>query len=308
METHTPPKVRFLKNLPRTEPIIVDSTSMMTFKRCPRLYLYRIVLGFADKVVEPYFRFGSAYHKFREVLEIHHKAGASTNECLEHAKNAALELFKKEGGNPPLDSKWSFMNEPRLFKSFMVAWERWVKEKEQGVIKVIAVEQPFILEMKDGTLRAGRADQMVSWRGDLWGRDWKTTSKELIYYDRNLEPNEQFTGYTWAEGKLQGRECKGQIVDVLMNSKTKGPVVQTFTTTRSKEQLNWWEEDHAFWVQFMKYARENDHYPMQENSCTFCSFRRICSLTSESAMMSDLRMYYKFQPWDCTKVSQGSEE
>lgn len=308
MEIHIPENRKFMANFTRHEPIIVDSTSMMTFKSCPRKFFYRIVLGFTEKVSQPYFRFGSAYHKFREILELHYKAGNNEAACLEPALVAAKTLFNKEGGNPPLDSKWNFLNEPRLVKTCNAAWVKWVEEKQAGIIKVISFEQPFILEMKDGTLRAGRADQIVSWRGEIWGRDWKTTSKELIYYERSLEPNEQFTGYTWAEGKLQGAFCKGQIVDVVMNSKTKGPEIKPFTTTRSQGQLDKWEEDHSWWVRQMKSARDEDNYPMNENACAFCPFHRVCKLTSESGMMSELKTYYKHEPWDCTKVTQGAEE
>ena len=57
-------------------------------------------------------------------------------------------------------------------------------------------------------LDPGRADQIVKWSGKVWGRDFKTSSKDGAFYQRQLDPNEQFTGYTYAEGKFVKRNTR----------------------------------------------------------------------------------------------------
>lgn len=316
MDTHDHSHAKRFSNFLRYEPVIVDSTAIMTFKTCPRKYFYRIVLGFTPKVIQPYFRFGSAYHKFREKLEEHYAAGRIAGECFALAQAEALATFDKEGGDPPKDDKWAHLNKARLTASFMVAMKHWLNEKQQGVIKVLAWEQPFILVLPDGTKRAGRADQIIEWRGVMWGRDFKTTNKSLTpFYERGLEPNEQFMGYTWAENKLHGGDAaqgnmivKGQVVELLVNDKNKAPEISTFRTERLAHQVAEWERDHKFWTDCMAWCRENDAYPMNEKNCSFCEYHSVCKQPSDSAIMGQLKTAYVCKPWDCTKVNQGEVE
>lgn len=306
MEVHKPAKRDYMAPFERYEPVIVDSSLIMGYKFCPTSYFFRYVLGFSPKFVEPYFRFGSSYHKFREVLEAHYRLDPNASgSAFEAAKKAGLDVFNKQGGDPPLDSKFAFMHHKRLEASFIVAMKHWLEEKKLGAIVVIDFEQPFALELYDGIFRAGRADQIVLWRGKLWGRDFKTSSQRMEYYKKSLEPNDQFTGYTWGEGTLHGKHCEGQIVEVLHNDKSNGPTIHSFTTTRTEAQLKEWKKEHKFWTDMMEKSREEDMYPKNEKSCTYCPFHRVCTTATESGKMSELKSNFKVEPWDCMKVNQG---
>lgn len=299
MQVHEPLLHNFMGPFRRYEPVIMDSTAMMTYKTCPRLYFYRIVLGFTPKETPEYFAFGTAYHKFREVLQRDadtHKL--SVQEALIHATDVAVEMYKKHP-IPDSDSKWAFLTIDRLNQSCLVAFKHWLKERLDGHIKVTAFEQPFTLQLGSIWV-AGRADNIVDWRGEPWGRDFKTSSKTGPFYSRTLEPNDQFTRYTWAESKLTGKQVKGQIVEVLYNTKKEGPIIETFTTTRTLGQLKRWELEHGFWMRQIDESREQDMYPMNEKSCNFCKYHSVCKSSSESGQMSQLKSYFKVEPWDCT--------
>lgn len=301
MQVVDPPKISFMAAFKRHEPVIMDSTAMMTYKTCPRKYFYRIVLGFSPKETAEYFAFGTAYHKFREVLQ--RKADVDklpVQEAFIEALKVA-EAFYPEAKQPKLGSKWDFLTKDRLRQSCYKAFEHWLKERLDGHIRVIAFEQPFILELADGTKIAGRADNIVDWRHEIWGRDFKTSSKLGPFYSRTLEPNDQFTRYTFGEAAVTGRKVKGQIVEVLFNSKKEGPKIEVFTTTRSEGQIARWLQEHSFWISLIEKSRNEDMYPMNEKSCSFCEYHSVCKAASESGQMSQLKAYYKVEPWDCTK-------
>lgn len=304
MQVHEPSIANFMKGFARYEPTIMDSTAIMTYKTCPLKYFYRIVLGFTPKESAPYFGFGTAYHKFREVLQrLCDVEKQSVQEGFLLALESALNYYKKQP-QPEINSKWEFLTLDRLEQSCTVAFKHWLKERIEGNIKVVAFEQPFILQLTDKEKIAGRADNIVEWRREPWGRDFKTTSKEGPYYSRTLEPNFQFTTYTWGEGKLTGHEVKGQIVEVLYNSKKQGPSINTYTTTRTRGQLARWEKDTLFWLAMIEKSRVEDHYPMNEKHCTFCEYHGVCKAPSESGQMSQLKSYYKVSPWDCTVTEE----
>jgi len=288
-----------MKKFKRVEPPILDSSAAQTFKRCPRHYFYRYVLGFRPKEEPPYFRFGSAYHRFREVLQ--------KTDSLKEALVAANHIFRSKGGDPPVGTQWEYLTELRLFKSCALAFERREKEKKIGAITVVASEQIFNVELRDGSRRGGRADEMVRWNGQLWGRDFKTSSKMGKFYERTLEPNDQFSCYTFAETKLAGEPVRGQIVELLYNTKTQGPEIHQFLATRTETQLANWEDQQIFWGMFLNTCRMNDVWPQNENACYNCPFHSVCKSATEGTMMNRLEQDYVFEPWDFSKVSESED-
>ena len=280
----------------RYEPLIHDHTSMRLAKDCLRKYFYQIVIAKRPKEDQIHFAWGKAYHKFREILE-------KSNGDLQAAIEAGREVWHRDqGGDPPVGAKFDFLTEMRLLKSFAFAYKFWQGEKAAGRIEVVAVEQPFNVALSDGSHTSGRFDQVVRWATKLWGRDFKTTSKEGAFYARTLEPNDQFTRYTFAEGKLTGEPVQGQIIETLYNSKREGPKITQYTTSRSRYQLEQWEKEQIFMNKVLDMAREQDTWPMQEHNCQFCVFHSVCKLPSEGAMMAQLDAEYITKPWDNTKT------
>lgn len=307
MEIHKPETVTFMKTFQRNEPIIMDATAIMTYKTCPLKYFYRIVLGMAPKITPPYFAFGTAYHKYREKLEFGIINGLSETQSHTFAVAEAVKYAMNHFSKGTVEAKWSHLTIDLLKKSCNVAFEHWLKERIEGGITVVAFEQPFTLDL-DGYWFAGRADQIIKRKNSqVWGRDFKTTSKFTPFYQRGLEPNFQFTGYTWGESKLSHSDVQGQIVEVLVNERQKNNIItkiEPLTTTRTKGQIERWKKDTLLWLSMIDTSRKLDHYPMNEKHCTFCEYHSVCKAPTESGQMSQLRTYFKHQPWDCTKTDQ----
>lgn len=295
MEIENVPKRTFMSKYERHEPLIKDHTSVIAAKTCLRKYFYQIVIAKRPKEDAIYFAWGSAYHKFREILEL--------TKDLPKAMTAGAGVWQaKQGANPPVGHKFEFLTAERLIKSFTVAYEHWQEEKRQNRVEVLAVEQPFNVELADGSFTSGRVDQIVRWGGKIWGRDFKTSSKEGMFYSRSLEPNDQFTRYTFAESKLAGEPVQGQIIEVLYNSKKEGPRISTYTAARSRYQLEQWEKENIHFNKIISLSRNEDVWPMQEVGCPFCPYHSVCKLPSEAAQMAQLDAEYVTRPWDNTTI------
>lgn len=283
----------------------MDSTAAKLLKTCPRKYFYTIVLGFREKSTPFYFAFGGAYHKFREVL-------TQSKGDLVLSLNAAGDYWSKGvklTGEPPVGSKYDFLTGKRLLASCKDTYEHWKKERDQGRLIVLQSELAFSVALKDGvTLIGGRADEILRWGGKLWGRDFKTSSKMGPFYERTLEPNDQFTRYTLAESLLCGEQVQGQLVEVLYNTKKEGPKLVTLTTTRTQAQLAQWEDEQIYInTQVLAKYREDDIWPQHEINCPFCPFRVICKAPNEASAMAQLKQGFEHKPWDFTRVGEENE-
>ena len=315
IRVHT--NVRFMKKFKRYEPMVMDHSAIIQAKMCKRKYFYRIVLGFASRERPQYFGFGSCYHKFREILEKQWMADVRPhnqkvddekfqNEICLIAVNAARKLWKDlKMRDPVVGDKWDFQTEARLVASCMTAFKFWQKEKRQNRIEVIAVEQNFIVRLPDGEYVGGKADQIIRWNQKTWGRDWKTSSKEQnAYYTRTLDPNDQFTRYTYGEQQLCGEPVQGQLVEVLYNAKgtktqpVKGPEIHQHMASRSQSQLAQWEHEQVVYNKMLALLREEDTWPMEERSCTYCEYHSVCKASSESSQMAKLEAEFTVQPWN----------
>lgn len=281
------------------EPPITDSSAAQCFKACPRRYFFRYVLARVRKQLPPYIRFGSGYHKFREVFE---RTGD-----FKLAISEAVKLFNKKGGDPPVGSRYDFLTGLRLSQSCAIAYEHIKKEKLAKIIEVVSIEQPFNVQLKDETFTSGRLDQLVLWNKKPWIRDFKTTTKMGDYYKRTLEPNDQFTRYTFAGSQLTGERVNGVIVEVLYNTKKEGPAIHQYLAARTPTQVEVWEEEQVYWNMFLNTCRERNVWPMNETQCYNCDYHSVCKSPTEVTQLNRLRGDYEHKPWDNTKSEEEED-
>lgn len=297
MEIIAPPVKKFLPMFERFEPAVHDPTAMREAKTCLKKYFLKIILGFQAPGINYPITFGVAYHKFREAL-------TKTNE-LKAGLEAALKLWP---GDPVVGSKWDFLTKARLIASCMTAYNHRKKEIERGQIIVIAPERPFALFLSDGiTRRGGRMDEGTRWNNQPWARDFKTSSKTEAYWERLIEPNDQFSTYTWGYSQLCGERARGVIVEVMFNTKKEGPKVFTKLATRTPQQVAKWEEDQIHFERILTLCREADIWPKEESQCPFCEFRSVCSAPSEAAEASRLESHFKQKAWDFTSIGDVND-
>jgi len=302
METIKAPVKKFMTKYPRYEPLIRDNTAIITAKTCLRKYFLSIVLGFRPKQTKEYFAFGLAYHHFRDML-------FKTNDS-KLALDSTIKYWAKHGKEPQVGTQWDFLTGGRLLASCIVAAQWNQKELATGQIKILNSEQTFQVMLSDGkTAIGGRADQIIRWNGKLWGRDFKTSSKLGKFYERTLEPNNQFTLYTLAESRLHGERVLGQRIEVLYNTSKEGPKIIPYITQRTEDQLTRWENE-TIWFEhnILDKCREEDMYPMEESHCPFCPFHSVCKQPTEGSMMAQLEANFKQVAWDYANPNDDESE
>lgn len=293
---------KFFPNMVRYELSSLDSTATKEWKTCNRKFFYRMVLGRTSPVGmwDSVFAWGTSIHKYLEVLY-------STGD-LQAAIVAGRKLFK--GSTHP---KFEFQNLERWMVTIAKLYKFYEAELALGKIKVLSIEQPWMLQFPDHKAVGGRYDQLIEWDGRIWVRDWKTTSKQLNWFGSNLKPNDQGIRYLWGTSALQfGVDADGipnKMIDGIMftaiyNTKTVGPEIQPFPITWSKEQVRIWVKEQMHIHKQMKMSYDEDIWPMEEANCTFCDYKKVCELPSESAMENMLKLNYLLSPWDHTKVDQ----
>lgn len=300
MLLHEHPNKRYLPVLERAEPLIMDSTASKGLKKCPRYYFYRFVLGRVLKQDSIVLQFGKFYHKFRELLELQDLKAAL----------ACLDDYKPDIENA---GKFSYLTRQRLIETCLKAYEHSTNEKAKGAIKVIAVEQPFNVQLPDGTFIGGRADQIVEWNGKLWGRDFKTTSKIQSFFARECDPADQAMRYIYGESKLHfGNDCiergkyiAGIIFQAIYNEAKKGPEIYNVISSRDLKQIREWENEQILINQVLAMYRDADIWPMHETyNCRFCEYAKVCRMPSDTGKIQVLKSDYHFSPWDHQNVDQ----
>lgn len=316
MLVHKDIPIKHFKSFERHEPVAIDSSALMEFKRCPLAYFFRYVLGFTDKEEPVYFTWGSAYHKYRETLELVYKKNGEDKSKLDlysaEALGAALKLWGARN-NPLPGSKFAHVTKERLIAACIESHKAWKGEKTRGSIIVLQTEQPFSIELPNGVKRSGRFDQVILWNGRVWGRDFKTTTKDWKYFQRTFWPNDQFSGYTYAQKLLTGKTVAGQLVEAVINrapTKTEDrlPEVQSKIVAINEGQLETWLDEQLYWDQSLKMARENDLYPKNEKSCGWCPYHQVCQGSNEMAQETILKSHYTVRVWDNAAAENENEE
>lgn len=310
-EEYDPKNVRFMRQFDRYELKHKDHSGLIVAKDCFRKYFYKEVICLVPKEDNSiFYPWGSAYHIFRQKLTEYYGYGENepkiydptkARESFKKAAREGTEYWMKNGEDQKPDTKYDWYTTERLYKSFVTAFESWVDERKKGLVKIVAVEQYFVVQLPDRRFVQGRVDETLEVQKEekeLWGRDFKTTSKPEDWFARALAPNNQVRTYTYGNSKLAGRKAKGLIIQALYNGKTtkqgdKGPSVYEKLIEVTDYELKQWELEQTVWNEFLEVCRERDVWPQSETGCPWCDYQRVCVKGSEASMMYVLETKYE---------------
>jgi hypothetical protein len=118
-----------------------------------------------------------------------------------------------------------------------------------------------------------------------------------------LWPSDQFARYTYAEQALTGKTVAGQIVEAVVNraptqKEDRLPTIESKIIPINPEQLEIWLGEQKYWDDALKWSRDNDIYPKNEKSCSWCQFHQICQAPTKMAQEIILKNKYKKEIWD----------
>src|SRR6516164_8122947 len=201
-----------------------DSTSLGDFKRCPRLYFYRMIEGWQEKDESVHLRFGIEYH---HALQEYEECRANGQDHDGSVNTVVYNLLRRiSDWNPDRETKaGKNKNAETLLRTVIWYLDAHKDDEAETLIwkdGTPAVEQSFRFELTWGPeaeqpyVLCGHLDEIVVYQGQRYVMDHKTTTWFITssYFDR-YEPDNQMTLYALASKVVlhQDHPVRGVIID-----------------------------------------------------------------------------------------------
>lgn len=280
-----------------------DSTSLGWAETCPRLYQYNMIEGWSRLHGNVHLEFGGLY---ATALEYFHKSlasGADRESALREIVREAL-IATWADGKP---TEWDHPSKTRANLIRTIIW--YVDHFNPDPLATVilsdgrpAVEYSFTLELAQDTLYCGHIDRLVSYNGDVYVQDQKTTGTTVsARYFEKFAPDVQMSGYAYASSIIYNSPVKGVVIDAAQIAVGFSRFERGFTF-RTSSQLEEWRTDtlrHIAAIQ--QYTREG-YFPMNRTSCDKfggCAFRDVCARAPEvreNFLRADFAQTRKWNP------------
>lgn len=282
----------FSANLPSFQ-TTWDSTSIGWFKECPRLYKYQMLDQWTTRSKGIHLYFGGLYAAALERYA-HSRAAGDDHDT---ATLKMLRWAMENSGTRDTDGVWTpwtsddpIKNRYTLMRSLVWNVEDRLNSAFSTYIRPNgkpAVELSFnfpAYEIDGETIHlAGHLDEVVTTiDGTKWIRDDKTSKSALsAQYFKQYTPNNQMSLYSVAGRVAFDVPVQG----VLIRAAQIGVNFTRFATAqapRPKAVLDEWFADTERWIRLAKSYAEEDHWPMNDKSCSSyggCPFQRVCAVS-----------------------------
>jgi PD-(D/E)XK nuclease superfamily len=281
-----------------------DSTSLGWLKSCPRLYQYIMIEGWSPSGESVHLRFGQEYHHALQDYDLLRASGIKHNDAVH---DTVRELLVRTSDFDP-DHKVKTRNS--LVRS--VIWYLDQFQREQTTTHILAngkpaVELSFRFELEWGPASAdkgwvgnetekhnlgqpyilcGHIDRVVSFNGDLFVLDHKTTtSAPGEWFYSQFTPDNQMSLYSFAGQIVLNAPVRGVIIDAAQIKEDESAFGRGFTY-RTPAQIAEWVQDLRYWLTLAEQYATANYWPMNDKSCghyrsereerTGCPFREIC--------------------------------
>jgi hypothetical protein len=289
-----------------------DSTSLGSFKTCPRKYYYEIIEGWTPRAANIHLAFGLLYHSSLELYDHKRAQGLDHDEATLHAvRHLMIETWDEVLGRPkPVFCEDKNKNRFTLVRTVVWYLEQFRDDPLRTIILANgkpAVELSFRFETdhraSDGTpiLYCGHMDRAATLDEVPFVVDRKT-SKHTISdeYFAQFTPNNQFTGYIMGGRIILPNAPKKLIVDAAQIAVTFSRFERGIVE-RSDFQIDEWYTGLGYYFKLAEgYARAN-FWPLNEASCGNyggCPFRTVCSKKSPLAREEWLAAGFVKRIWD----------
>lgn len=305
-----------------------DATSMTWAQECLWKYKASMIDGWRSKISSIHLLWGGWY---ADALEHFHKYLAEGVDREEALRRVVLETLKvtwvydtepaDEGDGLPRGSvniipgsgrPWeppegtkashaSIKTRANLIRTIIWYVDHWEKESLETVILANgkpAVEYSFSIDIGNGLLWCGHIDRLVTWQGDPYVQDQKTTGSTIgPYWFEDFNPDNQFTGYAFAGKMILGTPVKGVIIDGAQVAVGFSRFERGFAF-RSDQQLVEWLDDVRYYIARVAQATRDNYWPRNRTSCSKyggCVFRDVCA-RSPSVRENFLKQDFYQQP------------
>lgn len=292
-----------------------DSTSLGTFKECPRKYLLTMIMGRAPRKESVHLTFGILYHSGLEKYDHERASGKSHEESVASAVRYTLD----KAWNRKLGRTW-ISDDPNKNLETLIRTIVWYLDQfENDPLKTVilangkpAVELSFKFQTDHFTadgipfMLCGHLDKIAELDDTAYVVDHKTT-KNTIGEDffSKFSPDNQFSLYAFAAKVAYGQPVKGIIVNgaqiaVNFSRFQRSPIIRT------EDFLTEWYQDTGFFLKQAEACASASYWPGNDKACGNyggCPFRPICS-KPPSVRTQWLQSMFVERKWDPT-VSRG---
>lgn len=287
-----------------------DSTSLSTMLECPQRYKLRIIEGWRSKSPDTAIAlaFGILVHAGIEEFHRGRAQGldyeASVHGALRHIMSKknnsddAEPLYASIPTQDDIEDQKAAEDEDdgvnlrnskvrtryHLWRALVWYFEQYRQDPMPVVILADgrpAVEYSFRVgvgrELSDGTelLLAGHLDKLVTFNGQNFVCDVKTTKSLSKYYFQGFDLSHQMTGYTLGGKLALPVPVAGVVIDAIA-LQVGGVSFGRAFTHRTESQLQEYINLLAYVGEQAERFYEHDYYPLNTSACIFCEFKSVC--------------------------------
>lgn len=267
-----------------------DATSLTNFMKCPRYYQYVNLEGWQPKQKSVHLIYGGLYATALEHFFKHVALGDSHLDALDKVLDEILQETWIRTEEDPEGSPWLSGHDKKTRETLVrtIIWyiDQYVLDALGDKTEVIvlnngkpAVELSFSVPFGNEYLWCGHIDRMVTYEGNNYVMDQKTTGSAIsAYYFKGFLLDAQMSGYSMAGQIAFNVPVKGVIIDaaqILVG----GTKFGRGFVNRSASQLEEFREYAHYYIEEAKRAHDSGYYPMNTNSCMNyggCAFQKIC--------------------------------
>lgn len=290
--------------------VVVDATSLELFKACPRKYYLSMVRGFESVFGSYHLTFGIFLHEALQQYDIRRSEGMTHEDAFETTIHELLiGTWGWESGDPK-----GVKTRDTLVRS--VAWflDRYEDDPYETYLLQDgrpATELSFKLptgiftSLGEEIVLSGHLDKVVHAAGQLWVKDYKTTSSDPgNIFIEGFNPHNQMTLYTAAGQVVLSEPIAGVIIDGIQVGVGFTRFNRGFSM-RTKGQINEFWSELGWWISLLEECAYTREWPMNETACGNyggCKFRAVCA-ADPSLRENYLKDQSKFKVriWDPTE-------
>lgn len=303
--------------------VCYDNTRLSEYKRCPRAFYIRHVLGWNTKGTGDALVFGSSWHEGQDIIWKCGKMWADGQVTQHDVVDMAFDNFMKcwrENGFPdPLD-EFDYdrlgARTPGTAKEMM--WN-YMTEREH-ILKnctVIGIEQPFAVPMPDvtNTFYVGRLDKSIQYNAGTYIIEHKTTTA----YDVKNGFRSDYIDSWFASSQVKGYQFGGGLfypgltgvwVDAALVHKKQHDHFRFIPVSHAPVLLTEWLENTRQWVEQVNESKRQAEagyklskaFPKNEDSCFGkfgkCPFLDICMTCHDPRVLPEIPAGFEENVWE----------
>lgn len=286
-----------------------DATSITAAMTCPRKYYYTMIAQLQPAELSVHLRFGQLYATALEHFYKYRAEGAEIEEALLRiVKEALLDTWqaREDGTSGPEPFGHPAKNRFGLIRSIVWYVDQFGEESSAGIQThhlangKPAVELSFSFEISDEIMFCGHLDRVVTYAGQKYVMDQKTTGGTIgPYFFEQYKMDNQMSLYTLAGQAILNSPIKGVLIDGAQIAVGFTRFERGFTY-RTKEQLDEWLKSAVELIQRTRSYTALREFPMNLTACGNyggCPFKKICE-TPPSHRAEVIKAEFRPKLWD----------